>query len=248
MINAYASGDVYLAYGKEIGVIPPEGTKKSHPAQRDAQKPVILGWQYWATGYSLSHELTNQTGRKWTPEEAQPLLDKLDTVYKKFAAYRNSVVEKYRAAGKLALPDGWVMFGDNPSFRSAANFMTQGMGACIMRKAVALAQDRGLSVIQSLHDALYIMSPMEKIKEDMDTLRECMHEAFCFYFEGEAKEDAAMIRLDGKVWGPDLGEGQVVTDKGFKLESSKLHIDSRSKAEYAQFHRFFVESPGIELL
>lgn len=247
MIEAYASGDVYLAYGKEIGVIPKDGTKKTHGQQRDAQKPVILGWQYWSTGYSLSYELTNQTGRKWTPEEAQPLLDKLDSVYHRFAAYRKKTVDEYAAYKYLRLPDGWGMFGDNPSFRSAANFKTQGMGAAIMRKAVAFAQDRGLVILQTLHDALYIMSPVEKIQEDMDTLKQCMWEAFIFFFEGQAKEYAKMIRMDGKIWGPDLEEGQVVTNKGFKLESSKIHIDPRSKEEYNIFSKYFFTNPSLDL-
>lgn len=248
MIQAYASGDVYLAYGKEIGVIPSDGTKKKYGKERDAQKPVILGWQYWSTGYSLSYELTNQTGRKWTPEEAQPLLDKLDSVYHKFAQYRNDVVNRYKTLKYLRLPDGWTMFGDNPSFRSAANFMTQGMGAVIMRKAVALAQSKGLTVIQTLHDALYIMSPVDKIQTDMDALKECMREAFIFYFEKTAKEDAKLIRMDGKIWGSDLEEGQVITTKGFKLESSKIFIDARSQKEYSRFSKFFVTNPSFELL
>jgi hypothetical protein len=41
MIDAYASGDVYLSYGKQIGLIPKDGTKITHGKQRDAQKPVI---------------------------------------------------------------------------------------------------------------------------------------------------------------------------------------------------------------
>lgn len=248
MLEAYKSGDVYLSYGKEIGVIPQDGTKKTHSAQRDAQKPVILGWLFWSTGYSLSYELTNQTGRKWTPEEAQPLLDRLDSVYSKMAAFRQHTIDKYKAEGRLVLPDNWVMFGDNPKFRSVANFGVQGFGASIMRLAVALAQQNGLKVIQSLHDALYILSPAEKIKEDMDTLRDCMRLAFIEYFNDQQKPDAAMIRMDGKIWGPDLEEGQVVTDKGFKLETSRYHIDPRSKKEYAQFQRFFMDSPGNELI
>jgi hypothetical protein len=57
-----------------------------------------------------------------------------------------------------------------------------------------------------------------------------------------------LIRLDGKVWGPEMQEGELITKMNFKLESSKYHIDKRAKAEYDQFSRFFTESPSIELL
>ena len=76
MIDAYRSGDVYLAYGKEIGLIPKTGTKESHGKQRDAQKPVILGWQYWTTGYGLAVTLNEiSKSNAWNNENAQLLLD-----------------------------------------------------------------------------------------------------------------------------------------------------------------------------
>ena len=70
-----------------------------------------------------------------------------------------------------------------------------------MRKAVALAQDAGLNIIFTLHDALYIMEKSEDIKDAMDLLSKCMKDAFVFYFHGALKEYAALIRVDGKVWG-----------------------------------------------
>jgi hypothetical protein len=82
----------------------------------------------------------------------------------------------------------------------------------------------------------------------MDRLKKHMTDAFCFYFTGKSKEDAGIIRLDGKIWGPEQIEGQVITTTGFKLESSKYHIDPRAKAEYNLFSRYFFESPNLELL
>ncbi len=248
MIEAYATGDVYLAYGKEIKVISENGTKATHGKQRDAQKPVILGWQYWATGYSLSYELTNQTGRKWTPEEAQPLLDRLDMTYSRFAQFREQTVEEYRARKYLRLDDGWTLFGDNPSHRSTANCRTQGMGAVIMRKAVALAQDKGLKVIFSLHDALYIMCREEIIQMELDVLGQCMKEAFIHYFKD--KENAALIRLDYKAWGSGFEDKdtEIITPRGNKVSCSKYHVDGRSKSEYNLFGKYFLTNPGIELL
>ena len=58
-------------------------------------------------------------------------------------------LEEYKIKGYIFLPDGWFMWGDNDNFRSVGNVPIQGLGSCIMRKAVELAQDRGLDVIYS---------------------------------------------------------------------------------------------------
>lgn len=248
MIEAYREGDVYLYYGKGIGLIPKDGTKQTHGKERDLCKSTVLGLSYLMTKVGLSKKLTADTGRYVSEEEAEKLVDAYDSLFSVFSHWRESVINHYQMARKIQLPDGWTMFGDNPSHRSAANMPLQGAGACIMRKAVALAQDKGLDVIFTLHDAIYIMSKSENILKDMDILSDCMKDAFVFYFFDDQKESARLIRLDGKVWGPDMQEGEMITNKNFKLESSKYHIDKRAKTEYDLFSRYFVESPSIELL
>ena len=248
MIDAYASGDIYLAYGKEIKIIPQDGTKATHGAQRDAQKPVILGWQYWSTGYGLSITLNEQLGKQfYTPESAQLLIDKLDEVYSTFAKFRETTIEEYKIRRYVRLKDGFYMFGDNPNHRSVGNMPVQGCAAAIMRKAVQLAQDKGITIIFTLHDALYIMFKDTDI-EAMDVLRQCMHEAFCFYFEGEVKSQAEMIRMDGKVWGLSLEDSEIVTKNGFKIETQKIFVDKRAKKQYDQFSKYFKMNQNLELL
>jgi len=248
MIDAYKAGDVYLYYGKGIGLIPKDGTKQTHGAERDLCKSTVLGLSYLMTKVGLSKKLTADTGRFVSEDEADDLVNKFDVLFSTFSTWRNSVINHYQVAKYLRLPDGWFMFGDNPSFRSAANMPLQGAGAAIMRKAVELAQNDGLDIIFTLHDAIYLMSPSDKILDHMDRLKKHMTDAFCFYFTGKSKEDAGIIRLDGKIWGPEQIEGQVITTTGFKLESSKYHIDPRAKAEYNLFSRYFFESPNLELL
>jgi len=248
MISAYASGDVYLAYGKEIGAIPKEGTKATHGKQRDAQKPVILGWQYWSTGYGLSILLNEQLGtNEYDPDSAQLLLDKLDLVYSKFAAFRNRTIERYKAYKYLRLKDGFYMWGNNPNDRSVGNCPVQGMGAVIMRKAVQLAQDCGLDVIFTLLDAFYIMFDSDDLSA-MDTLRWCMKEAFMFYYEGKDKEDASLIRVDGKAWSLDFEDGEMITKENFKIETQKIFVDKRSKKQYDVFAKYFTTELNLELL
>lgn len=248
MIDAYREGDVYLYYGKGIGLIPPDGTKKTHGAERDLCKATVLGLSYLMTKVGLSKKLTADTGRFVSEEEADDLVNKFDRLFSVFSRWRESVISHYQVHKHIKLPCGWYMFGDNPSFRSAANMPLQGAGASIMRKAVALAQDKGLKIIFSLHDALYIMSKHEDIAKDLDTLGECMREAFCFYFSGKAKEDAKLIRLDFKAWGPGFKEDiEIISEMKNKINCSTYHIDQRAKEEYNLFSKYFFTNPSLDL-
>jgi hypothetical protein len=247
LYEAYCSGDIYLAYGKEIGVIPPDGTKKTHGKERDDQKPVLLGWQYWITGFGLSKQLRNQTGKNWEPEDAQKLLDQLDGTYATFADFRTRMIDMYQAHRHLKLLDGWYMWGDNNSERSVANCHVQGTGAVIARKFIQLAQDRGIRVLFPLHDAGYIMYQITN-PDDMDVLALCMKEAFVHYFKGWQREWASKIRLDGKAWSNEYEEGEFITKSNFKVKTSKYHIDPRALVEYNQFSKYFLNSAGQELL
>ena len=247
LYEAYCSGDVYLAYGKEIGVIPPDGTKKSHEKERDAQKPVILGWQYWITEFGLARQLTQQTGRVVDPEEALPLLQQLDETYFVFAEQRQKFIDQYQAYGYLKLPDGWYMWGDNQSERSVANCHVQGMGGVIARKFVQLAQDRGVRVLFPLHDAGYCMYRVGD-EGQMEVLRECMYEAFIHYFSGWQREWAMKIRLEGKAWSNQYEDGEFVTKSNFVVKTSRMHVDKRAQTEYDAFSKFFLNNSGTDLL
>jgi DNA polymerase-1 len=247
MIDAYRSGDVYLAYAKGIGLVPKDGTKETHGKERDLCKATVLGLSYMMSEFGLSIDLTEKLGREVTPDEAKELVKSFYELFSTFSEWRERSIDEYYTRKYLRLPDGYYMWGDNPNFRSVGNAGLQGFGACIMRKAVQLAQDAGLNVIFTLHDALYIMFKSDDL-EAMDTLKRCMFEAFVFYFDGKSKEDAKLIRMDGKVWSMDYQDGEMITKDNFKLESQKYFVDKRSKKQYSQFSRYFQENLNLELL
>lgn len=248
MLEAYKSGDVYLAYGKEIRIIPKEGTKKSHGKERDAQKPVILGWQYWSTGHGLAITLNEQLGKvAYDPDSAQLLLDKLDIVYNKFASFRNKTIEEYTSRKWVRLNDGFYMFGDNQNHRSVGNMPVQGAGAAIMRKAVQLAQDAGLNVIMTLHDSLSIMFKKDDL-DSMDILKKCMHEAFVWYFSDDKKMDASCIRSDMKTWSLEYEPSEIITKEGNKLQLQKIFVDERAVKQLDSFRKYFEQPNNLELL
>jgi hypothetical protein len=57
MIHAYESGDPYLAFAKQAGVIPPDGTKESHRAIRERLKACALGVLYGIGPDSLARRI-----------------------------------------------------------------------------------------------------------------------------------------------------------------------------------------------
>ena len=43
LLEAAASGDAYLAFAKQIGMVPPDATKELHPRERAICKILTLG-------------------------------------------------------------------------------------------------------------------------------------------------------------------------------------------------------------
>lgn len=247
MIEAYKSGDVYLAFAKMIGMVPQTATKQSHKYERDVCKSLVLGLSYLMTEYGLAHKLTEDTGRVWTEEEALELVEQFEETFCDFAEWRAEQIATYRDEGHIKLPCGWYMFGDNDNFRSVGNVPIQGLGACIMRKAVELAQDAGLQVIFTLHDAIYIEYDSWDFAA-LDTLKKCMDEAFLFYFDGEMREHAKSIRVDGNTWSLDYEDGEIVTPAGDKVTCSKIFVDPRATKEYELYKQYMEKGTGEELL
>lgn len=244
MLEAYESGDVYLAFGKAIGYIPATGTKSTHKKERDDCKAVVLGLSYDMSEYGLATDLSEKFGRKVSPNEALGWIKKHKSAYPVFWRWKDKLQKKYKLRKGIRLADGWMCWGDNDNFRSIGNLPVQGMGSCIMRKAVALAQDRGLDVIFTLHDAIYIEFDVKRIHDAPAILAQCMDEAFRFYFSEELRSKAT-CRLDSDVWGPSCHERKYelsyTTEHGTYLLPTKeqqIYIDERAQDEYDKFKHY----------
>lgn len=247
MYQSYASGDPYLDFAKRAGSVPKDGTKDSHPLERQRAKSTVLGIGYLMAKNSLAEKLTQDTSVEHSPDEAQKLIDLYFSVYQKYGNWVAKTQYEYRQRGYLALLDGWVMFGDNENDRSVSNCPIQGAGACVLRRAIKLAQEAGLKVIIPLHDALYIEYPTSR-PEKVDQLADAMLEAFAHYFR---KDETVFgwskaIRLDLDVWGPDQSDGEFVTARGRKVKTQSMYIDPRGKAEFEKFKKYLTKSQKEE--
>lgn len=250
MIDAYKSGDVYLAYAKQTRAVPQDATKKTHKKERDYFKPIVLSMQYLMTKTGLAVKLTQDTGRNWTEQEAQEEIDKYNNTYYKLHEKQQEIINNFRRGfvEPIKLPCGWYHWRDNDNFRSICNVGIQGMAASIMRKAVQLAiKKHKLKVIKTLHDALYIEYDVGDFSA-IDKLKSAMFEAFVFYYNGKAKEDAALIRMDAFTWSPEYVEQTIKTPGGINVDLAPIYIDERAEDEYYQFSKYFEPDESIEAL
>jgi hypothetical protein len=237
-IDAYNSGDVYLAYGKGTGYIPKEATKKSHKKERDNCKPIVLGLQFDMSKVGLAVHLTSQWGREVSEDEAQVWIDKYNDLYWKSSEAKEDLKEYYQQVRKLKLFDGWYLWGDNQNLRSVGNFPVQGAGGAILRRAVKYAQEMGLVVSYTLHDAIYILHRSDEV-ESISKLCQAMCRAFKDYFPDDLKEHAN-VRLDGNTWSPDFSDEtvEIIVD-GWKIKKQRIYIDDRSIEDYKKFSKYF---------
>lgn len=234
MLNAYHSGDVYLYLAKLAGKVPWEGSRSEYETERDIFKIVTLALQFGMGSTSLANELTQKLGHKFTIEKAEHLIALFNRSYYRYFCWRKYVHDQYRLKKYMKLPCGWYLWGDNDNQRSCKNFLVQGHGSTILRKAVCKAQDRGLDVIFTLHDAIYIEYDSFDTSNIL-TLAKCMKEAFSETFNNHEK---AQVKLDTNTWSPDYKNEYWDSPEG-KIKVQNLYLDNRSKEEYKFFSKYF---------
>lgn len=110
-----------------------------------------------------------------------------------------------------------------------------------MRRAVALAQDSGIDVVYTLHDALYAEVDSKGVKE-AKVLADCMHKAFVQTFN--EVEGADVIRLDGYQWSSDYRGKErplvLTCDSGkYALEIGERYIDERAESDIERYRKYF---------
>lgn len=189
LIKAFLSGDVYLAMAKEAGAVPPDGTKKSHPVERQAYKAVVLGLGYGkgkaALGVDIWLDLGGRTGNPTLTQEeaafkASEIYDWHKATYWQYWDWIAEGIEQARMNGFWRTADGWTRFvGDERHTRTTAlmNYPIQSAGGLMLRRAVAGLARTDLDVICSHHDAIYLNTDPTRLEADQEVLLRCMDAA-----------------------------------------------------------------------
>ncbi len=179
MMDAYRSGDAYLAFGKRAGRIPPLATTQTHRAERGRFKACALGVLYGmgADGLARRIDWPTATGREMLRLSPRGLPVVLEMVRRD--GTRGDL------AGSLQTVFGWTLrVGPDVNPRSLRNFPCQANGAEMLRLACCLATERGVFVVAPVHDALLIEGPARSIDEIVRATQEAMSEASEIVLDG----------------------------------------------------------------
>jgi len=104
--------------------------------------------------------------------------------------------------GEMRTSFGWRMCTGVTEFnaRSIGNWPTQSAGADILRVACVWAHRRGVQLIGSVHDAVVIEAPIDRIEADVALMQEIMRRASRVVLNADAngpyelRTDATIVR------------------------------------------------------
>lgn len=233
MINAYASGDVYLYLGKKIGLVPQEGIRADYEPQRELCKALELALSFGMGAASCSARIGT------SEETAAELMQSRAELYSDLTSYRRGLVQQYKQ-GPLHLSDGWALGPDQENRLSMQNFPTQGTGAVVLREAVRRCQALALPVIFTLHDALYFECNIADVEQYVMTAHRCMIEAFRAVL---GMRDAP-IRAEVHAWGFPIEKRETRTYGGIKVDCDPTYYDGKKDmiSEHYKWVSFVRES------
>ena len=210
MQAAYASGDPYLAFAKQAGAIPSDGTKQTHGGIRELFKTCALGVLYGMEVEALALRIGQP------PIVARDLLRAHREIYRLFWRWSDAVVDYAMLHGSLHTVFGWhIHVGENSNPRSLRNFLMQSNGSEMLRLACCLATERGIEVCAPVHDAVLICAPLNRLDDEVARMRSCMAEASRIVLAGfELRTDATIIRYPNRYTDP---RGAVMWDRVLRL-------------------------------
>ena len=160
MQRAYESGDPYIAFAIDAGLVPIGATKASHKAVRDRCKAAVLGILYGMQEKTLAESIGVPVA------EARALLRAHRRVYATFWDWSQRVVDTAMLRGYLDTCFGWrlhVTSETRPT--SLLNHPMQSHGAEMLRLACCFLTEAGIEVCAPVHDAVLIEAAEGEIEQ-----------------------------------------------------------------------------------
>jgi len=179
MMEAYQSGDPYLAFGKQCGRLPPDATKESHPHDRQLFKGCVLGVQFGMRERTLARRIEQ-------PQiVARELLWLHRDTYRRFWRFADAAVDVAMQGMPVRTVFGWQLRAyANPNPLTFRNFPMQANGAEMLRLACCLGTERGIEIVAPVHDAVMICAPLDRLDQDVAAMRAAMAEASRVVLDG----------------------------------------------------------------
>ena len=217
MMQAYQSGDPYLAFAKQAGAVPADATKASHGPQRDQFKAATLAVQYGMLEESLARRIQQP------PAYARELLKMHRRTYATFWEWSEGVLDYALTHRKLWTVFGWMFHVEGKvNGRSLRNFPMQANGAEMLRLACCLATEAGIRVVAPIHDAVLIEAPLNELEAKTAEMQELMKQASLMVLSGFALRSDAKLILAPDRYSDERGEVMwtTVQELLFELQSS----------------------------
>ena len=223
MIEAYRSGDPYMAFAIQAKAAPEGATKESHSQVRALYKQCILAVQYGMG----AHQLAQKLGIRFP--EAKELLRMHKKVYSGYWKWLESAEAHAMLTSQMKTRFGWT-FGITPETKRTTirNFHMQANGAEMIRFACVFAHEMGIKVCAPIHDAILIESDTDKIDEAVAKTKLAMRKASEMILPGFALEsDVKIFRFPERFVEKDaIDLWSIISSKLIDLQSRvELKID-----------------------
>jgi hypothetical protein len=189
-LEAYRSGDPYLAFAKQAAAVPPDATRVSHKAERDQFKACVLAVQYGMGPESLAARIGQP------PIAARRLLELHRETYRVFWRWSDAQLDATMLSLSTRTVFGWrVRVPASANARSLRNFPMQANGAEMLRLACCIGTEQGIEICAPVHDAVLITAPLHRLETDIALMRGTMREASRVVLAGfELETDVQVIR------------------------------------------------------
>jgi len=258
VVDAYCSGDVYLAFGKQAGILPPEATKKTHAVQRQQLKSVVLGCGYGMGKALLSRHFCVNTWKgatspdkfkeEWKAhcEEMTPVAEDMlcafkETYYDMFEARQEAWVE-FEDTGVMPISRCWRVFDGLPFYNTILNAPVQGISAEIMRRFSRLLT-RGapecVKYFSPLHDAAYCLVRLDKLLEGTEFICKQMLDA-CKDVVTDPRINHMRVGID--IISPELSIKELDTAYGKAVVTPIFFADENAERSYDRYLPYMATS------
>ena len=169
MLEAYRSGDPYLAFAKQAKALPPDATKESAGPVRDRYKACVLGVQYGMGEQTLAERIGKPRAY------ARQLLDCHRRTYRVFWEWSTRMVDGALMRRSIRSVFGWNLHvGADTKIRTLRNFPMQANGAEMLRLACIAATEKRIRVLAPIHDAVLIEAPVTSIESEARQMEDVM--------------------------------------------------------------------------
>ena len=172
MIEAYQSGDPYLAFAKMARMAPDDATKATHEEIRDTFKTLCL-----AVSYGMGVETFARAIDK-SVQAAEELFSIYRRTFSVFCAWRDRALNFAIVHGYLHTMFDWrLRYRRKDNIRTFYNFLSQGGAAEMLRVACILVTEAGIIACLPVHDAILIESDESEIERVAEEATELMKRA-----------------------------------------------------------------------